>query len=428
MAINIQNVRGTNDILVDEAKKWQKVESVIKQFCLLYDYKEIRTPIFEDTKVFKRENDSSDMVNKEMYTFSINGKDSLTLRPEGTASVIRSFVQHKLYGKEELPAKYSYMGPMFRYERPQKGRQRQFHQFGIEALGPKSPLMDAETIIFGFSMLKALGIDNIEVLINTLGDDESRANYKEALKAYFKPYLGELCGDCQRRFEQNPLRLLDCKVDSQHECMKNVIKMDDYMSTESKDYFSQVLSALDSLEIPYKVDSKLVRGLDYYTHTVFEIVSTLEASGSQATVLAGGRYDNLVEYFNGPQISGVGFAMGLERLMIIIDALNIDLNETTDLDCYVMTLGNVGSAGLGITTMLRSFGYITDFNQQERSLKAQFKSVDRKKARFAIIVGESELENNEVVVKDTLNKTQENINIDELIDYLDSLNGGNGHE
>ena len=425
MAINIQTSRGTVDLLPSQVKKLEVVEQLLKDFCLLYGYNDIRTPIFEDTKVFKRENDSSDMVNKEMYTFTINNKDYITLRPEGTASIVRSIVQNKMYANAELPLKLSYYGPMFRYERPQKGRQRQFHQFGIENIGLKSPLIDAETIAFGYSFLKALGINDIKVLINTLGDSESRENYKSALKEYFKPQLSELCTDCQRRYEQNPLRILDCKIDKDHELMDKVIKLDDYLNTDSKEYFDTVLKALDNLDIPYTVDSKLVRGLDYYSDTVFEIVSTHTESGSQSTVLAGGRYDKLVEYFNGPSMSGIGFAMGMERLMILLDALNINLVDDKGIDAYVMTLGNVGDYGLQIATGLRANGFTVECNLIERSLKAQFKSIDRYNSTLAIIVGEEELKNDEVVVKNIKQKTQENIKIDLLVEYIDNLLNNN---
>ena len=428
MAINVQTSRGTVDILPEQVKKLEVVEKLLKDFCLVYGYNEIRTPIFEDTKVFKRENDSSDMVNKEMYTFTINDKDYITLRPEGTASVVRSIVQNKMYANAELPIKLSYYGPMFRYERPQKGRQRQFHQFGIENIGIKSPLIDAETIAFGYSFLKALGINDIKVLINTLGDNESRENYKKALKDYLKPHLEGLCSDCQRRYEQNPLRILDCKIDKEHESMNNVIKLEDYLNNESKEYFNNLLNALDNLDIPYTIDSKLVRGLDYYSDTVFEIVSTHSESGSQSTILAGGRYDKLVEYFNGPSMSGIGFAMGMERLMILLDALDINLIEKEEIDAYIMTLGNIDDYGLQIATGLRANGFIVECNLIERSLKAQFKSVDRYNSKLAIIVGEEELKNDQVVVKNLKEKTQENVNIDQLIEYIDNLLNNDEHK
>lgn len=418
---NIQNPRGTNDLLPSDTRKWKALEALINDFCKLYGYQEIRTPIFEDTACFKRDNDSSDMVNKEMYTFSINQTDSLTLRPEGTAGIVRSFVQNKVYGKEELPVKYAYLGPMFRYERPQKGRQRQFWQFGVENIGVKSPYVDTEVIALGYSIIKALGIADVKVLVNTLGDDESRVAYKEALKQHFEPHLETMCHDCKRRFEQNPLRLLDCKIDHAHEAMKSIPKMHDYLTEASLNYFNQVLAGLNSIDIPYIVDDRLVRGLDYYTHTVFEVVSTNAESGSQSTIFAGGRYDNLVSYFDGPELSGVGFALGMERLVILMDALGIDIAEDNAIDCYVMSLGEVGVTPLQIVTELRANGYISEFNVESRSLKSQFKSVDRRFAKFAIIVGESELEQGEVILKDLTLKTQINVKIEKLIETLDQI-------
>ena len=299
--MSYQTPRGTYDILPDEMNRWHHAEEVIRETTKRYRYREIRTPYFEETKVFKRENDSSDMVNKEMYTFAMHD-DSYTLRPEGTAGVIRAFNQHKLYGSMEMPGRFYYLGAMFRHERPQKGRQRQFTQFGIENIGAKSPELDAETIALGYDIVKQMGISSIKVCINTLGDDASRSAYRTALKEYFKPHLEELCGDCHRRYEQNPLRILDCKVDRDKECMHTAPKLSDYLNEESKDYFNRVLACLDALEIPYEVDDHLVRGLDYYTHTVFEVVSTRPDSGAQATIFAGGRYDHFVEYYGGPEM------------------------------------------------------------------------------------------------------------------------------
>lgn len=414
-----QTPRGTQDLLQDDTRKWLAVESLIRSVCSVYGYDEVRTPIFESTPVFKRENDSSDMVNKEMYTFSINGEDSLTLRPEGTAGIIRSFVEHKMYGRLEMPAKIYYMGEMFRYERPQKGRYRQFNQFGIENIGVKSPIVDAETIALGYSILKALGLSQVKVLINTLGDDESRNNYRNALKEHFKDCIGELCSDCQRRYEQNPLRILDCKVDHEHPSLVSAPSLQDYLNDESREYFNEVLAALDALEIPYEIDDRLVRGLDYYTHTVFEVVSTHPESGSQATVFAGGRYDNLVQYFGGPEMSGVGFAMGMERLMILCEAEGIKFDEDEGIDCYIMSLGNVKNVPLQVATSLRAAGYVTEMDVLKRGLKAQFKSVDRKKAKIAVIVGESELANHQVNIKNIATQEQITVNIDEVVDVVD---------
>ena len=417
---NYQTARGTQDILPKDTRKWNQVEDVIKQICHVYGYDEIRTPIFEDTSVFKRENDSSDMVNKEMYSFSMNQKDSLTLRPEGTAGVVRSFVQNKNYANADLPYKVFYKGEMFRYERPQKGRYRQFNQFGVENIGVKSPYIDAECIALGYSVVKSMGLNCVKVLINTLGDAQSRIDYREVLVEYFKEHLDGLCGDCQRRFVQNPLRLLDCKVDKESEIMKNAPSLQDSLSVESKQYFDQVLQALDNLQIPYEIDDRLVRGLDYYTDTVFEVVSTHSETGSQSAVFAGGRYDGLVEYFGGPQMSGVGFAMGLERLLLLAQAEGIQLDEDDSFDVYVMGLGEVNDVPFNLATMCRSAGYKTEFNPTTRSLKAQFKTVDRKNCKAVIIVGESELANNQVNIKFIETQKQVCVDIDKIVEVLDA--------
>lgn len=424
-----QTPRGTNDILPKDIEKWHRIEDVVRQFCMLYDYKEIRTPIFEDTGVFKRENDSSDMVNKEMYTFTINGKDSLTLRPEMTAGVVRSFVQHKMFGEGDLPAKMYYIGPQFRYERPQKGRQRIFHQFGVEVIGAKNPMLDVETIALGYSIVSALGLSELKVLLNTLGDDESRNNYKVALKEHFSKGIDNMCGDCKRRLDQNPLRLLDCKIDHDTEIMRTAPKMGDYLNKESKEYFDAVCNGLDALGIPYEIDDRLVRGLDYYTDTVFEVVSTNDQMGSQSTVFAGGRYDGLVEYFGGPELSGIGFAMGIERLIIALEGEGIDLSEDESLDAYILCLSEKASLeALKIATMLRAAGYTCERDYLNRSFKAQFKSVERKNAKFAIILGEKDLENGTVTIKEIATQEQKVVSSDDIVDAMDELNDNEEHE
>lgn len=368
--------RGTQDILPKDISKWHKLEDMIRQFCYVYNYDEIRTPIFEHTNVFKRGNDSSDMVNKEMYTFQLeNSATSLTLRPEGTAGVARAFVEHKMFGNADLPVKMYYVGPQCRHERPQKGRMRIFHQFGVEVIGAKSPMLDVETIALGWSFVSALGLKDMKVLINTLGDDESRAAYRAALKEHFKNDIDTMCADCKRRYEQNPLRILDCKVDHDKDIMKTAPKMEDYLNDASKQYFKEVLEGLDALGIPYEVDDRLVRGLDYYTHTVFEVVSVNKEMGAQSTVFAGGRYDGLVEYFGGPEgMSGIGWAMGLERLIIACEAEGITLDEEDGLDAYVLCLADsVHKEVLAITTELRANGYRTDTDYLGRSLKHNLK-------------------------------------------------------
>ena len=416
-----QTPRGTYDILPDEIYKWHDVEDKIRNIAEKYCYEEIRTPYFESTGVFARENDSSDMVNKEMYSF-MSGDESYTLRPEGTAGVIRSFDQHKFYGSMELPAKFYYVGPMFRHERPQKGRQRQFTQFGVENIGVKSPEIDAETIALGVSIIKSLGIQSYKVLINTLGDDASRSAYREALKAHFKDHLDELCGDCHRRYEQNPLRILDCKVDHDNPIVQSAPQLSDYLNDESKEYFQRVLNALDALGIPYEIDNRLVRGLDYYTHTVFEVVSTRKDSGAQATVFAGGRYDHLVEYFGGPELSGMGFAIGLERLLMLATEEGYEFTLPKELDAYVISLGNVGSTPLVIANKLRDKGYKCEVNMTARSLKAQFKSADRNKAKYIIILGEDELKDGVVNLKNTATREQVTVSIDDIEKQIESWN------
>ena len=416
-----QTPRGTYDILPDEIYKWHDVEDKIRNIAEKYCYEEIRTPYFESTGVFARENDSSDMVNKEMYSF-MSGDESYTLRPEGTAGVIRSFDQHKFYGSMELPAKFYYVGPMFRHERPQKGRQRQFTQFGVENIGVKSPEIDAETIALGINIIKSLGIQSYKVLINTLGDDASRSAYRESLKTHFKDHLDELCGDCHRRYEQNPLRILDCKVDHDNPIVQSAPQLSDYLNDESKEYFQRVLNALDALGIPYEIDNRLVRGLDYYTHTVFEVVSTRKDSGAQATVFAGGRYDHLVEYFGGPELSGMGFAIGLERLLMLASEEGYEFTLPKELDAYVISLGNVGSTPLVIANKLRDKGYKCEVNMTARSLKAQFKSADRNKAKYIIILGEDELKEGVVNLKNTATREQVTVSIDDIEKQIESWN------
>lgn len=421
--MSYQIPRGCQDILPEQSYAWQSLERTLREFCYLYNYDEIRTPIFEHTNVFKRENDSSDMVNKEMYTFKLeNSKTSLTIRPEGTAGVVRSFVENKMYANPDLPVKLYYMGPMARHERPQKGRLRIFNQFGVECLGNKSPYTDVETIALAFSILKALGLQDLKVCLNTLGDDDSRANYRQALKDYFAPYKEELCSDCKRRYEQNPLRILDCKVDKDKECMKHVPKMKDYLNEESKSYFDTVCALLDELEIPYEIDDQLVRGLDYYTHTVFEIVSLNKEMGAQSTVLAGGRYDGLIPYFGGPEaMSGIGWALGMERLLIALEAEGIELGQKPDLDVFVMCLDEEARTyAFKALTELRAYGYRCEMDMLGRGFKGQFKAADRSHAQFALLLGNKEAQDQTITIKNLKEKTQETIAREALIGYADA--------
>lgn len=415
-----QAPRGTFDLLNDDVTLWQQVEKIIKEQCQIYGYKEIRTPIFEHVEVFKQENDSSDMVNKEMYCFKDNGQRELTLRPEGTKGIVRAFVEHKLYGSADFPVKLFYMGPMFRYDRPQKGRYRQFHQFGVEAIGAKNPLLDVETIALGYSIIRRLGVNNIVVLVNSLGDKPSRDNYRKALKEYFAPYLDQLCPDCQRRYQQNPLRILDCKADKQHPCMANAPKCRDYLNDESKEYFNKVLKGLEKLNIPYQIDDRLVRGLDYYTNTVFEAVP-IDNEGQQATIYGGGQYDGLVESFGGGSLCGNGFGMGIERLIDLATTYGNLKPLENNQDVYVISLGQANSYASEIVNTLRDNNICCETDYLQRSMKAQFKSAERCNAKVIIIVGEDEMESKTLQIKNKLENSQETVSIDQLISKVKEI-------
>lgn len=411
--------RGTVDLLIEDTTKWQKLEQILRTISDLYNVKEIRTPIFEHTELFNRSvGDTSDVVTKEMYTFEDKKGRSITLRPEGTAGVARAFVENKLFSLPDKPVKLYYMGPMFRYERPQKGRQRQFHQFGVEMLGVENPALDVEAMCMAVTIVKALGLKNVRLVINTLGDSQSREMHKQALKAHFKPYLDELCYDCNQRFEKNPLRILDCKVDKEHEAMKTAPKTLDYLTDESKAYFDEVCSLLDDLEVEYEVDPNLVRGLDYYCHVVFEVISDDPILGAQATLGGGGRYNSMIEELGGPATPGIGFAFGMERLTIALG--NEEANEEDGLDVYVMPLGaQTISLSAQILAMLRANGFKADMDYNKRGMKAMFKTVDRTHARFAMIIGEDEALNEVVNIKDTLNRTQDTVKLEDIISYLE---------
>lgn len=411
--------RGTVDLLPGNTEKWQKLEQILRTISDLYNVKEIRTPIFEHTELFNRSvGDTSDIVTKEMYTFEDKKGRSITLRPEGTAGVARAFVENKLFSIADKPVKLFYMGPMFRYERPQKGRQRQFHQYGVEMLGVENPALDVEAMCMAVTIVKALGLKNVRLVINTLGDAKSREMHKAALKEHFKPYLSELCYDCNQRFEKNPLRILDCKVDREHEAMKNAPRTLDYLTDEAKAYFDEVCMLLDDLEIDYEIDPNLVRGLDYYCHTVFEVISDDPLLGAQATLGGGGRYNSMIEELGGPATPGIGFAFGMERLTIALGANQTE--EAEGLDVYIMPLGEkTTSLAAQILSMLRANGYKADMDYLKRGMKAQFKTVDRMHARFAMIIGEDEMKNEVVNIKEIASRTQETVKLENIVAYLE---------
>lgn len=422
--------RGTQDLFGSEIRKWQRIELLVRQLTDVFGYEEIRTPEFEHTEVFKRANDSSDVVNKEMYTFTDRGDRSLTLKPEGTAGIIRSFVENKLYANPDMPQKFFYLSPCFRYERPQKGRLRIHHQFGIEVIGDKNPLIDAEVISLGLSLVQTLGMKDLKVLINTLGDSASREEYQSALKDHFKEPIGHFCEDCKRRYEQNPLRILDCKIDHDDLAMINAPKLRDHLNDESKAYFEAVLNILKASDIEVEIDDKLVRGLDYYTHTVFEVVSVNAEMGSQSTVFGGGRYDDLVKDFGGPSLSGIGFGMGIERLLVALEAEKIDLGEEQSTDVFIVSIGQEATDyAYQLANFLRLNGFVTHFDYYGKSFKAQFKNAERKKAKVAIIIGDDEMKKGQVVLKKIDTQTQITVSEGEILHQLSHwLDEGHVHD
>lgn len=409
--------RGTQDIYGKEMKKWHHVEGIIRDLCERFHVEEMRTPMYEHTEVFARKGDASDVVNKEMYTFTIKRGEgespSLTLKPEGTAGLIRSYVSNKLFASGPSYQKYFYIAPNFRYERPQKGRMRIHHQFGVEFLGQETPYADVEALTLGLNVLESLNVNQFKVLINTLGDQESQTAYQKALKDHFKDSVGSMCADCQRRYEQNPLRMLDCKVDQEHPALISAPSNDSSLNEYSKAYFASVLKVLDAAQIPYEVDSRLVRGLDYYNHTVFEVVSTDPNVGSNSTLFAGGRYNHLVEYYGGPSISAFGFGMGIERLLLMVDDAQFDLEDSIDI--YGMPMGEDAlPIVFNLINQLRKDGFKAELDLENRSMKAKYKMSDRLNAKVILICGESELESHTVSLKNQATREQVSVNMNDI--------------
>src|SRR5690625_98309 len=425
--MNMRAPRGTVDILPNEANKWQFVENKLRDLCRRFDYEEIRTPMFEHTEVFQRGvGDTTDIVQKEMYTFKDRSGRSLTLRPEGTAPVVRAFVQNKMYGIPNQPVKLFYFSEMFRYERPQKGRMRQLHQFGVEVLGSADPAVDAEVISLAMHSYEKLGLKSLKLVINSLGDRESRQHYRQTLIEHFTPHKDELCDDCQNRLNENPLRVLDCKRDMDHPAMKAAPSILDYLNESSKEYFEQVKQYLTMMGIAYEVDANLVRGLDYYNHTAFEIMSEAQGFGALTTLLGGGRYDGLTEELGGPNLPGIGFGMGLERLLLALDIENITLPIDETLDCYIVSLGEEAKQlAVRLGYDLRKNGIQVDQDYLKRGMRAQFRAADRLHASYVIVIGEDEIAKNIVTIRAMETGEQYEVNIDEVIEYLtDEILGG----
>ncbi|WP_042354951.1 histidine--tRNA ligase [Bacillus rubiinfantis] len=427
MSISIP--RGTQDILPGNIELWQQIESKARELCANYQYHEIRTPIFEHTELFARGvGDTTDIVQKEMYTFEDRGGRSITLRPEGTAPVVRAFVEKKMFGVANQPVKLYYMGPMFRYERPQSGRFRQFVQFGVEALGSNDPAIDAEVISLAMNLYKQMGLRRLKLIINSLGDKESRQAHRDALISHFKPRIGEFCRDCQTRLEKNPLRILDCKQDRDHELMKTAPAIIDYLNDESKAYFEKVQKHLTALNIEFEVDANLVRGLDYYNHTAFEIMSDAEGFGAITTLCGGGRYNGLAEELGGPETPGIGFALSIERLIAALNAEGIGTETHEQIDCYIAALGEEArDYSVGLLQQLRLAGISAEKDYLNRKIKAQFKAADRLHARVVAVLGDEELQNNVINVKDMSTGEQIEVSLDSFVPYLQKLQSKGGN-
>lgn len=412
--------RGTQDILPGQSEKWQKVESIIRDLCHVYRYKEIRTPIFEQTELFQRSvGETTDVVQKEMYTFEDRGGRSLTLRPEGTASAVRAYVEHKMFGQPDQPVKLSYIGPMFRYERQQAGRYRQFVQFGVEAIGSADPAIDAEVIALAMDVYEKAGLKDLKLVLNSLGDKETRDAHRVALINHFKPSIGEFCSDCQNRLEKNPLRILDCKVDHAHPLMTTAPALTDYLTEESAAYFAEVRKYLDILAIPYELDPNLVRGLDYYNHTTFEIMSTAAGFGAITTLCGGGRYNGLVEDIGGPDMPGIGFALSIERLLLALEAEGVELDTASDLDVFIVAMGEEAKQkAVELISSFRAKGISADIDYIDRKVKAQMKAADRLGAKHVLVLGETEMEEQATNVKNMETGEQEKIAFSHLVNYL----------
>ncbi|XJZ26333.1 histidine--tRNA ligase [Bacillota bacterium Lsc_1132] len=418
MSISIP--RGTQDILPGEVEKWQLIENKARELCQRYQYHEIRTPIFEHTELFLRGvGDTTDIVQKEMYTFTDKGERSLTLRPEGTASTVRAFVEKKMFGLPSQPVKLFYMGPMFRYERPQAGRFRQFVQFGVEALGSNDPAIDAEVISLAMNLYREVGLKSLKLVINSLGDKESRNAHREALVKHFQPRIGEFCSDCQSRLEKNPLRILDCKKDRNHELMKSAPSIIDYLNDFSKTYFEKLKQYLTMLDIPFEVDPNLVRGLDYYNHTAFEIMSEAEGFGAITTLCGGGRYNGLAEEIGGPETPGIGFALSIERMLSAIEAEGVQLDIEEGIDCFLVALGDAAKDySVGLLQQLRNAGLSAERDYLNRKVKAQFKAADRLNAKYVAVLGDEEINNNKITVKKMETGDQVEMGLDSFVSFL----------
>ena len=412
----IQKPKGTYDVYGKKSKQIKYIEKILNSLMEKYNYEYMRTPLFENSELFHRGvGETTDIVTKETYDFLDRGNRENTIRPEGTAGVARCIIENKLYNT--LPLKLWYSGSMFRYERPQKGRYRELRQMGIECYGSSDPISDAEVISLGINFLKELGLKDVKVKINSIGGSETRAKYKEALVNHFKGDIDNFCDDCKERLEKNPLRILDCKVDSDNELLKTAPSILDYLNEDEVKHFDKIKEYLDTLEIDYEVDSSLVRGLDYYTNTVFEYITKSNEFGS---IGGGGRYDNLLKSLDGPEVPAVGFAFGLDRIISEIENDEIKLNINDELDCYILTITEKeNDYALELAQKLRMCGFKIDLDLSGKNMKAKFKEADRYKAKQVIIIGEDEVINDEVTIRDNLTKEEKKVSVSDIIDYFD---------
>lgn len=406
--------KGTKDILPNQVHKWHYVENMFREACARYAYKEIRTPVFEHTELFSRGvGDTTDIVEKQMYTFEDYGKRSITLKPEGTSPVVRAFVEHKLYADVQ-PSKLYYIIPCFRYEKPQSGRLREFHQMGLEVFGTDNMMADAEVIGFASDFLDSLGVHDLELLINSIGCPKCRETYRTALKEFLKDKYDDLCDTCKSRYDRNPMRILDCKSPVCQELVKGAPYMLDHLCEECKDAFDDLKKNLDAMEINYMVDPGIVRGLDYYTKTAFEFVSN--QIGAQGTVCGGGRYDHLIEQIGGPPIPGVGFGLGIERLLLVLEAAGSPIPEPENPDVFIAVMGERAKMfGLKLMRDLRKQGIKAEMDSLGRNIKGQFKYSDRLNSKYTIVIGDNELDQNMVTIKNMETSTQKQVPLQDIL-------------
>ena len=415
----IQKPKGTYDLYGYDSKNIIYFQNIVNALCEKYNYNYIKTPMFESSELFHRGvGKTTDIVSKETYDFVDRGNRNMTLRPEGTAGVVRSLIENKTY--IDLPSKNYYFGSMFRYERPQSGRYREHTQFGVEVFGSDDPMIDAEVISIPVNLFKLLGLKGIKVNINSIGSIDDRITYRKDLMEYFSKYTNDLCEDCLNRLDKNPLRILDCKVDNHKEFFKNAPSIDNYLSEQSKLYFDTVKKYLEELDIEYKINNRLVRGLDYYNHTIFEIEADIKDFGSQNVICGGGRYNGLVETLGGPSISGIGFGMGVERVLAAVKAEGIDLTPKESLDVYVVAMDNESKIeAIKIVQTLRLSGFKVDADYMNRNLKSNFKQADRFNTKFIVIIGETERNEGIVTIKNNETKEETKIELEYLVNYFD---------